>query len=145
MNIPLPTDFLEGFKKQKIPKSNLEEFVERTRKSKQQNLTIPHSDKVTDLGEMHLKGQLVLPPPDVAKIHAKMTNYIRRKMFERGIQVQLWKVGYEHVHQGTHIESKLKIAKQGEITIEEKEIMDKLMKELDSIPPGIFQKIMEME
>lgn len=145
MNIPLPTDFQEGFKKQKIPKSNLELFVERTRKQKQQEIEIPKSEKVTNFDELHLKGQIVEPPPHVAKIHNKMTDYIRRRMFEKGLDVNLWKVGYEHVHQGTHIESTLKIAKLGKISDEEKNTMDLLLKELDSIPPEVFQRIMNME
>lgn len=139
MNIPIPTDYLDGFQKRKLAKTNLEIFMEKTRKPKHQEINVPDSDKPpTNLGNG-------LFPNHVEKVHAKMTDYIQRRMFEKGLDVTMWKVGYEHEHKGDHVESQLKIAKRGEITQEEKEIMDGLMKELDSVPQEIFRKILGLE
>lgn len=131
-NIPLPTDFLEGFKKGKLPKSNMEVFLERTRKPKQPKIEIPI-------------GTVVEPPPHIAELHKKMLGYILRKMTEKGLDISLWNVRYEHTHQGAFIESRLKIGKHGLISNYEKETLDLLLKELDKIPQEVIMKIMDLK
>ena len=132
MNIPIPIDYLEGFKKQKLLKSNMEMLVERTRKPKPQKVGIPI-------------GTIVEPPPHIAELHKKMLGYILRKMEEKGLDIKMWNVRYEHTHQGAFIESRLKIGKHGIISEYEKNTLDLLLKELDSIPQEVLVRIMDIK
>lgn len=132
MNIPFPTDYLEGFQKIKIAKSKLELFLELTRKQKQPKIEIPI-------------GTVVEPPPHIAELHKKMLGYILRKMTEKGLDISLWNVRYEHTHQGAFIESRLKIGKHGFITEYERQTLDLLLKELDKIPQDVLVKIMDLK
>lgn len=129
-NIPVPTDFLDGFQKGKLPQSNLEVLVKRTRKEKPIDKdTLPPGTPHETLALLHKK-------------YAKMLDYVVRRMKEKGLDMRFWKVWYDHHFVGTHYESRLRLHKDTAIEPEEGQRVHELMEELNNIPFDVMKKIL---
>lgn len=139
MNVPTPSDFMEGFSKQKIPKSSMEIWSEKTRKPKSKK-TLPPEEIEKIVGEVKV---------DVQEKFNKLAVYVQRKLAEGGMHLGGWKVWYE-MQQVIHQDKKmftprLRMHKDSEITSEENIIIQKVLDELDRIPLPTLMQILGIQ
>lgn len=139
MNVPTPSDFMENFSKQKIPKSKMEIWAEKTRKTKPKK-SLPPEEIEKIVGEVKV---------DVQEKFNKLAAYVQRKLVEGGMELGEWKVWYEMQeveHQGKKMFTpKLRMHKLSEITFKENIIIQKVLDELDRIPLPTLMQILGIQ
>jgi hypothetical protein len=122
------------FSKEKLPKSNLETFAERTRKKAIQ--TVPQKGGSGGSGMFQV-------PITQQEYQNKILAYLKKRMKERGIDTESWVVRYDtRVENGIGI-SELRIGKNGEIDPTEKLHMDQIMHDLSTIPQDVLLRILQ--